>query len=75
LLTAACRTAAAIDLPRMLNVIAVLLAVYWASPIPCWKVKAAVEVLGEAGAEKEALARGYTKEQVAEARKRCLAKG
>jgi len=43
-----------------------------AKQIPCWKVEAAVAVLGEAAAEREAIARGYTREQIAEARRKCL---
>jgi hypothetical protein len=54
-------------------VIALVLMLALSSPdIPCWKVKDAVAMLGEAGAEKEALARGYSKEQIEAARRKCL---
>jgi triacylglycerol esterase/lipase EstA (alpha/beta hydrolase family) len=44
-----------------------------AKPIPCWMVKAAIVMTGsEDGAEREALAHGYTREQIAEARRKCL---
>ena len=43
-----------------------------AKPIPCWLVKAAITLTGsEEAAEKEALARGYTKPQIEDARRRC----
>lgn len=40
--------------------------------IPCWKAKAAIAYAGsEAEAEKLARRHGYSKAQIAEARKRC----
>lgn len=57
---------------RALAILLLLSSPAFADTIPCWKVKAAVAMMGEAAAEKEALARGYTKEQIAEARRKCL---
>jgi len=42
-------------------------------PIACWQVKAAIVLKGsEEAAERFALAHGYTAEQIATARRRCL---
>jgi hypothetical protein len=44
-----------------------------AKPIPCWLVKAAITLTGsEEAAEKVAIEKGYTKDQVAMARRKCL---
>ena len=42
-----------------------------AKPLPCWLVKSAIVMTGS---EKEALARGYSKAEVAAARRKCLGK-
>lgn len=53
-------------------ILAVLLMISSADPIPCWKAKALIAYAGNATeAEKLATKYGYTRSQIAEVRRRC----